>query len=176
MSTIFTAAGRYFDFAAPESAYIEIGEIAHALSHLCRFTGHVREFYSVAEHSWHVSHLVPPADALAGLLHDAPEAFIGDVARPLKALLPDYRAIEARVEAAVLGCFGLDPQLPASVKAADRDMLRVEQVQAMRAGGQDWSSTAGSFAHPAARLVELRFWEPRQARMMFLRRFEELTA
>lgn len=170
--TILTAAGRYFDFTAPERSIIGITEIAHALSHLCRFTGHTWQFYSVAEHSWHVSHLVHPADALAGLLHDASEAFLGDVAAPLKALLPDYREIEARVEAVVLGRFGIPAHLPPSVKAADKMMLRVEQVQAMRAEGHDWK--LGELS-PQAKLVQLRFWDPDEAQMMFLRRFEELT-
>lgn len=170
--TILTAAGRYFDFTQPETAIIGIGEIAHALGHLCRFTGHTRQFYSVAEHSWHVSHLVPPGDALAGLLHDAPEAFIGDVSAPLKHLLPDYRAIEARVEAVVLSRFGLPSQLPDCVKDADRTMLRVEQVHAMRAVDHDWSLGPLS---PSEKLIWLRFWDPDEAAMMFLRRFEELT-
>ena len=170
---ILTAAGRYFDFLAPERSEIGIEEIAYALSNICRFTGHTREFYSVAEHSVHVSRLVPPGDALAGLLHDAAEAFIGDVAKPLKLLLPDYAEIEARVEAAVLSRFGLDPALPASVKFADMDMLRVEQHQAMDAAAHDWGLP--SFHNPQAKLVRLEFWEPAEARMMFLQRLEEVT-
>ena len=171
--TILTAAGRYFDFSDPVASEIGIGEIAHALSHICRFTGHVRQFYSVAEHSWHVSHLVPRGDELAGLLHDAPEAFIGDVSKPLKMLLPDYALIEERVEAAVLARFGLSAPLPDSVKDADRQMLRVEQVQAMPSAGHDWG--LGDLS-PQAKLVRLEFWDPAEAAMMFLRRFEELTA
>lgn len=171
--TIMTAAGRYFDFIRPEASSIEIGDIAHALAHICRFTGHVRQFYSVAEHSWHVSHLVPRGHELAGLLHDAPEAFIGDVAKPLKMMLPGYALIEARVEAAVLGRFGLSAPLPDSVKDADRQMLRVEQVQAMPGAGHDWG--LGDLS-PQAKLVRLEFWDPAEAAMMFLRRFEELTA
>lgn len=171
--TILTASGRYFDFIRPEASSIEIGDIAHALAHICRFTGHARQFYSVAEHSWHVSHLVPRGDELAGLLHDAPEAFIGDVAKPLKMMLPDYALIEKRVEAAVLARFGLSAPLPDSVKDADRQMLRVEQVQAMPGAGHDWG--LGDLS-PQAKLVRLEFWDPAEAAMMFLRRFEELTA
>lgn len=172
LPTILTCAGRYYDLSAPEQCAVTIGEIAHALGHICRFTGHVSRFYSVAEHSWHVSHLVPREDALAGLMHDAAEALIGDVSAPLKMLLPDYRQIEARVESAVRRQFGLRATLPPSVKAADQMMLRVEQEQAMGAAAHDWSLPVLS---PAAKLVRLDFWDPDEAVVRFVMRFEELT-
>lgn len=102
------------------------GRLAHALSHLCRFNGHTRTFYSVAQHSVLVSRLVPPEHALAALLHDGSEAFLGDVASPLKALLPDYRALEATMQARVLEAFGLPASLPECVHVADRMALCIE--------------------------------------------------
>ena len=79
-----TASGLHFDYRDIMRNEVKIEDIAHALSHLCRFGGHVPRFYSVAQHSVIVSHLVPPEHALGALLHDATEAFVQDVVRPVK--------------------------------------------------------------------------------------------
>lgn len=171
--TILTRAGHYFDFSDPERSHIDIDTIAHALAHICRFTGHTSSFYSVAQHSVLVSHLVPPEHALAGLLHDAPEAYIGDVAAPLKALLPDYKAIEARVEAAVLAYFDLPAQLPACVKLADLCALATEQRDLMPPNdGATWACLQGIAPSPH----NITPMDPRHARLYFLARFHELTS
>lgn len=168
--SIKLSSGRYFDLAHPESAVFGIEEIAHALSQICRFTGHCREFYSVAQHSVMVSHIVPPEHALAGLLHDAPEAFVGDVAKPLKTMLPDYAEVEAAVEAVVFRRFGLPEKLHACVKVADLVMLRTEQRDLMRDDGVVWRGAEG--VRPLAlKLVPVG---PKEARQAFLARFEEL--
>lgn len=114
-SSISTVSGRFFDILKPEDYEFDIDEIATALSNICRYTGHVNKFYSVAEHSVLVSRLVPSRLALAGLLHDASEAFVGDVSSPLKRLLPDYKRIEERVQEAIADQFGLPYPFPQEV-------------------------------------------------------------
>jgi hypothetical protein len=167
---ILLSDGTYFDFDNPSFGPRVVEVIANSLANLCRFTGHGRRFYSVAEHSVHVSRIVPPHLALYGLLHDAAEAFVGDVAKPLKAMLPDYAVIEDRVERALFAHLGLPLPMPPEVKAADRAMLAAEQIAVM--GNRDgWHHTGGE----APADVRIEFWGPDESRIRFLSRYRELT-
>lgn len=167
--TILLRSGEYFDFESPEASNITIIDIATGLSHICRFTGQCHSFYSVAEHSVLCSHLVPPGDAFAALMHDAAEAVMGDVSRPLKSLLPDYKRIEKRVEAAILAKWGLSAVMPPSVKIADRQMLGVEQRQCMM-NHDEWPVTVSV---PTGE-PEIRFLAPEHAFAEFISRYNEL--
>ena len=88
-SGIITFTGKIIDPINPDPEDIDIRDIAHSLSQQCRFTGHTSEFYSVAEHSVLVSEAVPARDAALGLMHDATEAYLADLAKPIKA---EFRA------------------------------------------------------------------------------------
>lgn len=168
---ILTRSGAYLDFLRPNPDAITIEDIAHALSHICRFGGHTRSFYSVAQHCVLVSQIVPYQDALAGLLHDAAEAYVGDVTRPLKDLLPGYREIEKRIERIVLAQFGLSLPLPESVKEADLILLATEQRDLMPAHEDEWAILAR--VSPLEERIDP--WGPRLARQEFLARFQFLT-
>lgn len=168
---IQTSSGHYFNFLEPECSIITVEDIATGLSHCCRFAGQCRTFYSVAQHSVMVSYLVPPEHARAGLFHDASEAFLGDITRPLKQLLPDYRAIEKRVEAAIFERLGIQLPIPASVKRADLVMLATEQRDLMPPQSGEWQDITGIC--PLQDVIEP--WSSEQAKYEFLRRHDELT-
>jgi len=140
---IQTFQGHDFYFDAPEECHIDIRDIAAALSKICRFNGHCQYFYSVAQHSVAVSNLVPPEDALAALLHDSAEAYVGDMTSPLKQLLPEYKVIEKRVATAVFNHFGIPYPLPDSIKQADLQMLATERRDLMLDQDVAWSILDG---------------------------------
>lgn len=168
-STILTASGRYVDLVKPRAETILPIDIATGLSHICRFGGHTRTFYSVAQHCVLVSNLVPPPLALAGLLHDAAEAYVGDVVAPLKQHLRDYKPIEHRIEAVIAKKYGLAWPWPKEIKHADQRALRFEREQLMHRRG-DWE--LDGFEPVEGVLLPL---PPKQAREQWCTRFVELT-
>ena len=101
-----------------------IETIAFALSHINRYTGHVGQ-YSVAQHCVLVAKQLPDELKLAGLLHDAPEAYIGDVSAPLKKHLPEYKIIEEFYHSVIDDHFGVVTEQPA-IKEVDVRMLITE--------------------------------------------------
>jgi hypothetical protein len=126
-----TASGALIDLLTPDPAMVDVRDIAHSLARLCRWNGHVRApILSVAQHSVMVSEVVPPALALAGLLHDAAEAYLGDVIGPLKPLFPAFVDLERRWALVIGERFGLGTQLAdlaPEVVEADARMLATER-------------------------------------------------
>ena len=135
---IQTYSGKKFDFLYPDLSSICIEDIAHALSNICRYTGHVGEFYSVAQHSVIASHIVPKEDALTALLHDATEAYLTDISKPLKQLLPEYVKIEDSIWLRIAEKFNLPATLPKSVKDADMILLATEKRDLLGEGPEEW--------------------------------------
>lgn len=178
---IMTATGRQFFPLAPRAEDVCIEDIAHALGAVNRFNGHTRRPYSVAQHSVLVSrHLDVDGAlmALVGLLHDASEAYLGDVPRPLKqtAAFAPYREAEDRLQTLIYQVFGLDlvvrhPEVLPRLKHVDRRMLRTEQAALMppAAHGEDRTDLL------PFRIV-ITPWTPRAAAAHFLDRFYDLRA
>ena len=165
--------GRYYP-VDPLPSEVGIEDIAHALSMLCRFGGHCHTFYSVAEHSVHVSRLVPREHALVGLLHDATEAYVCDVPRPLKLSLPEYKNAEHLNWLAIAAHFSLASSMPAVIKHADNAILHVEQRVLMRPDpGRDWC--VGDVGPIDTRDVRIECWSPKWARETFFDRYHNLT-
>jgi hypothetical protein len=172
---IQTFSGVAFYPLDPRPGDIHITDIAHSLAMQCRFTGHSRKFYSVAEHSVHVSRLCDPADALWGLLHDASEAYLTDMARPIKrytALGVAYKQAEHRLMVAVTDRFGLLPAEPSSVCLADKILMGVEARDLMAPllpGWEKWLDMA-----KACDLQLIEPWLPDEAEQRFLARYCEI--
>ena len=168
MPWIQTRSGKRFDYADIKPEMIDIEDIAFALSNLCRYVGHV-PFYSVAEHSLLVSFVVPEENALQGLLHDASEAYTGDVPRPLKTMCPELRKIEAEIEKVIAGVFKLDLLMPLVVRKVDDRMLITEQEALFREHVDEPVVKGESLP-----FVGISCFPPEKAREFFLQRFYEL--
>jgi uncharacterized protein len=173
---IETYSGVRFRPFVPRAEDIRLQDIAHALSHQCRFSGHCREFYSVAEHSVRVSWLLArwghssPVQ-LWGLMHDASEAYLQDVAAPLKRtpLFDGYRDAERDVMRAICDVFELPKKQPEVVKQADLALLSTEARDLMPFRPEHWGSLT------EAPLEErITPWTSREARRKFIHRFVEL--
>lgn len=168
----------------PESIFIE--DIARALSNLCRFNGHCHKFYSVAEHSVWASEIVSPENKLQALLHDATEAYVGDLIRPIKKFTPDFVLMEELVWDAICTKFGVPKEMHYEVKWADDACLKAE--------GRDLLQPFGVEKFPDIRvtpppslviwrqasaeeplLISREPWTPEEARIRFLERFHSLT-
>jgi hypothetical protein len=164
-----TYTGKPFYLYQPDVFMIDIRDIAHALSMLCRFTGHTRRFYSVAQHCVHASALVPHPHEKDALLHDAAEAYINDLSRPLKhhPNMSAYLELEARIERVITECFMLGDIHHRAIKNVDNALVCTEANQLMSEHGWTEGHNCYDFDLPA--------WGPDEAEFRFLKRFHELT-
>jgi hypothetical protein len=167
---IQTFTGKKFYPLQPKEEDICIEDIAHALSMQCRFTGHSKFHFSIAQHSVYVSYLCDTSDQLHGLLHDGSEAFCADLASPMKRLpqLAGYKTIESGVQQAIYRKFGLTEIEPASVKTADILSLGIEAKSVLGTLHPDWTLPVEP---PPFAVVPM---QPNEAEAMFLRRFYQL--
>jgi uncharacterized protein len=158
----------------PDINAINITDIARALSNCCRFGGHVRKFYSIAQHSVIVSNLCDPEDALEGLLHDASEAYLGDMVRPLKYSdsMIAFREAEDIMEGVIAARFNLRHPMPTSVKRAD-DIAVVAEALYLFEPQPQWALDTFEKRPHEFRLTGT--WPPDIARGYFMKRFLELT-
>lgn len=169
-----TSSGKRFFALDPQPDAICVEDIAHALAQICRFGGHVLRFYSVAQHSVIVSQIVPPELAMHGLMHDAAEAYCGDVIRPIKRNLPGYGEIEAAIDEAVHRRFGLRALTLAEhqeIKRADNVALVTERRDLVAPHTYPWKEDERGYDPLALPIDPLC---PRAARWLFLARFVEL--
>lgn len=153
---------------------LDIEEIAHGLSMICRFGGQSREFYSVAQHSVLVALRLPIGLQLCGLLHDAPEAFLGDVIRPLKrhVSMESYGHVEAKAWAAFARRYDLPAVIPPAVKEVDNRMLITERRDLLPEHPWPWKEDEQATQPYDFHILP---WRPKVARRKFLAEFERLT-
>jgi hypothetical protein len=173
MVPISTFSGRSLVPQAPIADAIDLEDIAHALSQICRFAGQIGAFYSVAQHSVHCSELCEPADALHGLLHDAAEAYLGDLPRPVRTLagLEAYAAVEGHLQAVIFHRFGLSAAIPESVRRADDWLCRWEARELFPVP-PSWAVREDETELMHA--LRISPWSPRAAKTAFLHRFTVL--
>ena len=176
MSSTETYCGARFHYNNIEDSYILIEDIAHSLAQQCRYNGHCSRFYSVAEHSIHVASILPPALRLFGLLHDAAEAYVGDMAKPLKdlPLNAGFKLLEQRIQRHIFNV--LIGDLPGSsqrhlIHEADMDVLTTEAEVLMVSGGEGWEATEGRVG------ADIVMWEYgcKDAEAAFLSEYNELV-
>lgn len=155
---IRTRSGRYVNVFEPEPDMFLIEDIAHALAHQCRFSGHLHVFYSVAQHSVHVSERVPTKLRRTAMLHDASEAYLLDIPTPIKKNLPGYKDLENQLMAVLAKRFDFQWPLPPEIKHADAAMLQLEWDHLMISPSPQWP-----------------VWSPQEAKSTFLAHYASLS-
>lgn len=171
-SWIRTFSGVQFNPFEPRPEDVLIEDIAHALSNLCRFGGHCDYFYSVAQHSVYCAQMSTPKHKLALLLHDASEAYLVDMPRPIKWHLKEYKRIENAIQEAVRFRFNISTFDFPELHEIDNRVLMTEKRDIMSCDKSEWKTVKV----PAYTEEELFItsWQPREAKERFLEMFNEL--
>ena len=179
-----TYTGNRFFPLNPSPEDFNLLDIAHSLSLQCRYNGHVIKFYSVAEHCVHVSMAVEAEFgrelALWGLLHDASEAYVGDMVRPLKLKMVSFIEVEIRILWSMADAFGLDAPttvnsetmcpIPQEILAVDTRILVDEKAAIMTSSMHRWDITGMMPVN-----APIQCWSPEDAEREFVKRFEDLA-
>lgn len=167
-----TFTGKKFYPMSPQAEDIDPFDIAHGISMQCRYNGHVKRFYSVAEHCVLMSKALE-ADrdlALWALLHDATESYVGDMVRPLKKHIPLFTEIEDTVMVVIAQRFGLaSAEMPAEVKDADNRILLDERAALLGKPPAEWDVPFEPLG------VKIQAWSPKEAEYQYLRQLDYLT-
>ena len=174
MTWIQTISGKKFSLVDPQPEDVCIEDVVAALTHIARFGGHARQFYSVAQHSVHVSDILPEEHRFAGLLHDAPEAYYGDITRPLKGVLREI-SVEGlldgllnRIDRVVALALGFAWPLHPDVHEADGKLLASEARDLMTPPPDPWEKL------PPPVSYRIEPWSPDRAARDFWYRYLEL--
>lgn len=160
--------GKSMYFLEPKEEDIDIFDIAHTLSLLCRYGGHCREFYSVAQHSVHCAEQASPENKLEALLHDATEAYLVDMPRPIKQVLPGYKDIERNLDIVIRKKFDLPDVMTPEVHYIDNAVLATEKRDLMQPSERPWADL------PPPYEFKITPWTPEVARETFEKMFWNL--
>ncbi|WP_353980855.1 hypothetical protein [Salinicola endophyticus] len=169
MSFITTHSGLSVHMANPTPQMIEPSDIGRALSRICRFGGHTFEHYSVAQHCVLASQFVPSEHQLTALMHDATEAYVGDMVSPLKALMPEFKKVEERFWLAIAERFGLPEVMDPCIKNIDLILLATERRDLLFEG-DEWGCLEGVVPLP----LHIQPWSMDHAFQQWMNRFEDL--
>lgn len=166
--------GQMFDYNNPGADLVSIDDIAAALSKVCRFSGHLPYFYSVAQHAVNTSLIVDEEHAFTALMHDTAEAFTNDLPTPLKIAIPIFKELEVKIEGAMSEQFGFQFPLPPEVRHADLQMLQIEKIH-IKQDFSEWEILNGIESDHLLSQVDITSWPAPYAQARFMARFLELS-
>lgn len=166
--------GATFNYNRPEESDVTLNDLATALSNICRFSGHLPCFYSVAQHLVNTSRIVHPRYSFDALMHDTSEAFTNDLPTPLKWAFPVFKELEIKIEVAMSKKFGFKYPYHPAVKQADTEMLILEKLY-VKKDDSIWPNYTGIKVEHLLEKVDLNPWSPSEAKNRFIERYIELN-